>query len=140
MLSPPDWYASLPTVYASACILLTDPHDHVLLVKPGYRDQVGLNLRLWIGEEENRLHTESPGHRLDQAFLRVLGLAVAKLPDSGVREPLTGELLDQRDDLGVGVLATASGVRCLDESVDLAGKRAQRRLALRAARSLTRHH
>lgn len=37
LLSPADWYASLPTVYASACMLLTDPDDRVLLVKPGYR-------------------------------------------------------------------------------------------------------
>lgn len=38
LLSPADWYATLPTVYASACMLLTGPHDHVLLVKPNYRD------------------------------------------------------------------------------------------------------
>jgi 8-oxo-dGTP diphosphatase len=37
LLSPADWYASLPTVYASACMLLTDPHDRVLMVKPNYR-------------------------------------------------------------------------------------------------------
>jgi 8-oxo-dGTP diphosphatase len=37
LLSPADRYASLPTVYASACMLLTDPHDQVLLVKPNYR-------------------------------------------------------------------------------------------------------
>jgi hypothetical protein len=37
LLSPADRYASLPTVYASACMLLTDPHDPVLLDKPNYR-------------------------------------------------------------------------------------------------------
>lgn len=37
LLSPADWYASLPTVYASACMLLTDPQNRVLLVKPNYR-------------------------------------------------------------------------------------------------------
>ncbi|WP_055482441.1 NUDIX domain-containing protein [Sphaerimonospora mesophila] len=36
-LEPPEWFATLPTVYASACLLLTDVHDHVLLVKPNYR-------------------------------------------------------------------------------------------------------
>jgi 8-oxo-dGTP pyrophosphatase MutT (NUDIX family) len=36
-LDPPDWYASLPTVYLSACVLLTDYADRVLLVKPSYR-------------------------------------------------------------------------------------------------------
>ena len=37
LLSPADWYASLPAVYASACLLLTDTQDRVLLVKPNYR-------------------------------------------------------------------------------------------------------
>lgn len=37
LLSSADWYASLPTVYAPACMLLTDQQDRVLLVKPNYR-------------------------------------------------------------------------------------------------------
>jgi 8-oxo-dGTP diphosphatase len=36
-LPPAQWYASLPTVYVSACVLLTDYQDRVLLVKPNYR-------------------------------------------------------------------------------------------------------
>ncbi|GGK97895.1 hypothetical protein Ppa06_66280 [Planomonospora parontospora subsp. parontospora] len=36
-LEPSEWYASVPTVYTSACMLLTDEHDRVLLVKPNYR-------------------------------------------------------------------------------------------------------
>ncbi|WP_433436192.1 NUDIX domain-containing protein [Nonomuraea sp. CA-141351] len=36
-LEPADWYASLPTAYVSACMLLTDGDDRVLLVKPDYR-------------------------------------------------------------------------------------------------------
>ncbi|GLX00044.1 NUDIX hydrolase [Microtetraspora sp. NBRC 16547] len=36
-LDPPEWYASLPTAYMSACVLLTDDQDRVLLVKPNYR-------------------------------------------------------------------------------------------------------
>jgi 8-oxo-dGTP diphosphatase len=36
-LEPPQWYASLPTIYVSACMLLTDHDDRVLLVKPNYR-------------------------------------------------------------------------------------------------------
>ncbi|MFA1551040.1 NUDIX domain-containing protein [Actinomadura chokoriensis] len=36
-LDPPEWYASLPTVYASAVVLFTDGSDRVLLVKPNYR-------------------------------------------------------------------------------------------------------
>jgi 8-oxo-dGTP diphosphatase len=36
-LDPPEWYASLPTVHVSACALLTDSEDRVLLVKPNYR-------------------------------------------------------------------------------------------------------
>jgi 8-oxo-dGTP pyrophosphatase MutT (NUDIX family) len=41
-LEPPEWYASLPVVYVAACLLLTDPDDRVLLVKPGYRPDWGI--------------------------------------------------------------------------------------------------
>ncbi len=34
---PAEWYASLPTVHVSACMLLTDDADRILLVKPNYR-------------------------------------------------------------------------------------------------------
>ncbi|MGJ6964640.1 NUDIX domain-containing protein [Streptosporangium sp. G11] len=34
---PADWYATLPSVFVSACMLLTDAEDRVLLVKPNYR-------------------------------------------------------------------------------------------------------
>jgi 8-oxo-dGTP diphosphatase len=33
-----EWYASLPAVHVSACMLLTDAADRVLLVKPNYRE------------------------------------------------------------------------------------------------------
>jgi hypothetical protein len=36
-LPPEQWHASLPTVHLSACMLLTDDADRVLLVKPHYR-------------------------------------------------------------------------------------------------------
>ncbi|MDP9841047.1 NUDIX domain-containing protein [Streptosporangium lutulentum] len=36
-LEPTEWYAGLPSVFTSACLLLTDARDHVLLVKPNYR-------------------------------------------------------------------------------------------------------
>ncbi|MEV7013116.1 NUDIX hydrolase [Streptosporangium sp. NPDC051022] len=36
-LEPAEWYATLPSVFASACLLLTDVQDRVLLVKPNYR-------------------------------------------------------------------------------------------------------
>ncbi len=36
-LEPAEWYASLPSVFVSACLLLTDAEDRVLLVKPNYR-------------------------------------------------------------------------------------------------------
>ncbi|MBG0829923.1 NUDIX hydrolase [Planomonospora sp. ID67723] len=36
-LEPAEWYATLPTVFASACLLFTDAEDRVLLVKPNYR-------------------------------------------------------------------------------------------------------
>jgi 8-oxo-dGTP diphosphatase len=37
-IEPSQWYASLPTVYVSVCVLITDPQDQVLIVKPNYRD------------------------------------------------------------------------------------------------------
>lgn len=37
-IEPSQWYAGLPTVYVSVCVLITDPQDRVLLVKPNYRD------------------------------------------------------------------------------------------------------
>jgi ADP-ribose pyrophosphatase YjhB (NUDIX family) len=42
LLSPADWYASLPTFYAAAAMLITDRADRVLLVKPNYRPFWGL--------------------------------------------------------------------------------------------------
>ncbi|MBE1584333.1 NUDIX domain-containing protein [Nonomuraea angiospora] len=36
-LEPAQWYATLPAFYASACALLTDTEDRVLMVKPNYR-------------------------------------------------------------------------------------------------------
>ncbi|MFB9961892.1 NUDIX domain-containing protein [Sinosporangium siamense] len=36
-LDPSEWYASLPTFFASAGMLFTDVNDKVLLVKPNYR-------------------------------------------------------------------------------------------------------
>ncbi|MEV5409028.1 NUDIX hydrolase [Thermopolyspora sp. NPDC052614] len=32
-----EWFATLPDFYASACMLITDEEDRVLLVKPNYR-------------------------------------------------------------------------------------------------------
>lgn len=36
-LPPEQWYETLPTVYASACALITDEQGYVLVVKPNYR-------------------------------------------------------------------------------------------------------
>ncbi|WP_433241000.1 NUDIX domain-containing protein [Streptosporangium sp. CA-135522] len=36
-LEPAEWYATLPSAFVSACLLLTDAEDRVLLVKPNYR-------------------------------------------------------------------------------------------------------
>ncbi|MEV8636349.1 NUDIX hydrolase [Streptosporangium sp. NPDC051023] len=36
-LEPAEWYATLPSAFTSACLLLTDVEDRVLLVKPNYR-------------------------------------------------------------------------------------------------------
>jgi 8-oxo-dGTP diphosphatase len=42
LLSTADWFASLPTVYLSASMLITDSDDRVLLVKPNYRPDWGV--------------------------------------------------------------------------------------------------
>jgi ADP-ribose pyrophosphatase YjhB (NUDIX family) len=42
LLSPADWFASLPTFYAAAAMLITDSTDRVLLVKPNYRPFWGI--------------------------------------------------------------------------------------------------
>jgi 8-oxo-dGTP diphosphatase len=41
-LSQADWYASLPTVYVSAGMLITDAADRMLIVKPNYRPHWGI--------------------------------------------------------------------------------------------------
>ncbi|RJL33451.1 NUDIX hydrolase [Bailinhaonella thermotolerans] len=41
-MSQAEWFASLPTFYATAALLFTDPGDRVLLVKPNYRDHWNL--------------------------------------------------------------------------------------------------
>jgi ADP-ribose pyrophosphatase YjhB (NUDIX family) len=41
-LSQADWYASLPAVYVSAAMLITDPAGRVLIVKPNYRPYWGV--------------------------------------------------------------------------------------------------
>jgi len=42
LLSTADWFASLPTVYLSASMLITDSDDRILLVKPNYRPDWGI--------------------------------------------------------------------------------------------------
>jgi 8-oxo-dGTP diphosphatase len=42
LLSQADWYASLPTVYVSAGMLITDAADRMLIVKPNYRPHWGI--------------------------------------------------------------------------------------------------
>ncbi|GAA4190436.1 NUDIX hydrolase [Streptosporangium oxazolinicum] len=51
---PADWYATLPTAFVSACMLLTDAEDRVLLVKPNYRP--GWNFPGGIVEEGEAPH------------------------------------------------------------------------------------
>ena len=42
ILSQADWFASLPTVYVSAGMLITDAADRMLIVKPNYRPHWGI--------------------------------------------------------------------------------------------------
>ena len=101
--------------------------------------QAGL-LLVELGEEERGWHAEGLGHRLDQAHLRVLRLAIAQFPDLGVGDLLAGGLLDQVGHLVVGVGAPAGRVRPVDQPVHLVRQRAQNGRALCAIRRLTRHH
>lgn len=41
-LSQADWFASLPTVYVSAGMVITDAADRMLIVKPNYRPYWGI--------------------------------------------------------------------------------------------------
>lgn len=42
ILSQAEWFASLPTVYVSAGMIITDDADRVLIVKPNYRPHWGI--------------------------------------------------------------------------------------------------
>ncbi|MEU3168279.1 NUDIX hydrolase [Streptosporangium sp. NPDC006930] len=53
-LDPAEWYATLPTVFVSACMLITDAEDRVLLVKPNYRP--GWNFPGGVVEEGEAPH------------------------------------------------------------------------------------
>ena len=61
------------------------------------------------GKKKAAWNAEGLGHRLDQAHLRVLRLAVAQFPDLGVGDLLAGGLLDQVGHLVVGVGTPAAG-------------------------------
>jgi hypothetical protein len=45
LLSQADWYASLPAVYVSAAMVITDPADRVLIVKPQLPSVLGRSRR-----------------------------------------------------------------------------------------------
>jgi len=114
---------------------ITDHGQHFGLLL----DQAGLILVV-VAEEEARPHTESPGHRLDQALLRVGGLPVAQLPDGGVGDRLPSGLPDQGRDLGAAVGAAAAGCAVEISQFTLSASVRIRRCALGAVRNLTRHH
>ncbi|MFF3444105.1 NUDIX domain-containing protein [Streptosporangium sp. NPDC002721] len=66
---PAAWYATLPSVFVSACMLLTDAEDRVLLVKPNYRP--GWNFPGGIVEEG-----EAPHDAATREVAEELGLSV----------------------------------------------------------------
>jgi 8-oxo-dGTP diphosphatase len=41
-IEPATWYAQLPACYIAAAMLISDPHDRVLLVRPHYREDWSL--------------------------------------------------------------------------------------------------
>jgi len=69
-LSPADWYASLPTVYVSASMLITDAAGRVLIVKPNYRP-------LWSIPGGIVEDGEPPHHGVSREIAEELGLDLA---------------------------------------------------------------
>ncbi|MDX6741726.1 NUDIX hydrolase [Actinocorallia sp. A-T 12471] len=71
-LPPAQWYETLPTVYVSVVVLLTDADDQVLMVKPNYRGY-------WQIPGGIIEHGEAPHETAEREVVEELGLK----PDIG---------------------------------------------------------
>jgi ADP-ribose pyrophosphatase YjhB (NUDIX family) len=115
-LSQADWYASLPTVYVSAGMLITDAADRMLIVKPNYRPHWGIP----GGIVE---HGEAPHQGAIREVAEELGLdlptgdllVVDWIPAEGVRPRA---VLSYLFDGGTIDGAAQAGIRLQEEELD----------------------
>ena len=114
VLSQADWYASLPTVYVSASMLITDPADRMLIVKPNYRPHWGIP----GGIVE---HGEAPHDGVTREIAEELGLDVPAgdllvmdwvAPDGDRPRPIINYLFDG------GTIAGPATIRLQEEELD----------------------
>jgi ADP-ribose pyrophosphatase YjhB (NUDIX family) len=66
-VEPEIWYQNLPRFYAAAGVLITDPDDRLLLVKPNYRDH-------WSFPGGILEASEAPHHAAARELAEELGL------------------------------------------------------------------
>ena len=114
LLSQADWYASLPAVYVSAAMLITDPAGRVLIVKPNYRPYWGVPGG--IVEAGEAPHDGAAREIAEELGLRITAgdlLVVDWLPPEDARpRAITSYLFDG------GTLAGLADVRLQEEELD----------------------
>lgn len=108
------WFAQLPTLFASAAALFTNPADRVLLVKPNYRDHWSLaGGILEHGEPPHvgcrREVAEELGLDIEPGVLLVVGWAA---PDGVRTKPIVHFVFDG------GVLADDTPIRLQTSELD----------------------
>ncbi|MGC5011876.1 NUDIX domain-containing protein [Streptosporangium sp. DT93] len=113
-IEPAEWFATLPSVFVSASMLLTDADDRVLLVKPNYRP--GWNFPGGIAEEGEAPHDCAAREIAEELGVSVEpgGLLVVHWspPLQERPRPLVNFLFDG------GVLADPSRIRLQVEELD----------------------
>jgi 8-oxo-dGTP diphosphatase len=114
-LEPREWYASLPTVYVTAVVLLTDPSgERVLLVKPNYRPHWGLpGGTLDEGEAPHECAVREISEELGITIALGELLVIQWIPPAGDRpRPVINYLFDG------GTLDGLGNVRLQEEELD----------------------
>ncbi|TDC03372.1 NUDIX hydrolase [Nonomuraea longispora] len=115
-LPPEQWYASLPTVHLSACMLLTDDADRVLLVKPNYRPYWAVpGGMVDDGEPPQVCAAREVGEELGLQVLPGALLVVDWVPPMGDRpRPMMNFIFDG------GIIADPSRIRLQTDELDAA--------------------
>ncbi|RZU46531.1 ADP-ribose pyrophosphatase YjhB (NUDIX family) [Krasilnikovia cinnamomea] len=112
-LEPAQWYASLPSFLASACMLITDPRGAVLAVKPNYRP--------WWNVPGGILEADEPPHECcarevaeELGIQREVGrlLVLDWVPPNAQRRAWFGYVFDG------GVLDDASAITLQSDELD----------------------